>query len=122
MSGKTRYHASANAILAAHILWTCILFGGAVFVVFQPWYALFQIIAISFTLLVALPFGGVCPLTLLEEWLRKKISPGYTNNGSYLATYVNKIFGTSFRTKTVAVAVAILYVLSYAISIKALMH
>jgi hypothetical protein len=122
MSREMRYKLSANVIVALHIIWTIILFGGAVFVIFEPWYAIFQMIAISLTLLIALPFGRVCPLTALEEWLRKKINPDYTNNGSYLATYINKAFGTNLKTKSVAVVIAILYVASYAISIFALAY
>ncbi len=122
MSREARYKLSADMIVALHVIWTFVLFGGAVFVLFAPWYAVVQIITISFTLLIALPFGNICPLTLLEERLRKKIDPSYTNNRSYLTTYINKIFGTDFRNRSVSIVVAVIYILSYAISIATLVQ
>jgi hypothetical protein len=116
------YKTGANAILALHVLWTAILFCGAVFVIFAPWYAVYQIIAISFTLLISLPLGGVCPLTLVEERLRKKVDPSFTNDGSYLVTYLNKIFGAKFKKKSILKIVAILYIASIGISIATLIY
>ena len=108
---------SANAVTALHIFWTTILFGGAVFVFFAHWYAWWQIATIGFTLLIALPFGGVCPLTKLEDRLRKKVDPKYSNHGAYLMTYLNKVFGTHFSKQKVGIAIGIFYVFSCAVSI-----
>jgi uncharacterized protein DUF2784 len=114
---EQRYKFWADVVIAVHVVWTVIIFAGAVLVFFEPWYALFQIIVIGFTLLIALPFGGVCPLTLLEEWLRKKVDPHYTNHGAYLMTAINTIGKTHFSKRAVDTGIAIFYVISIAISI-----
>ncbi|MDE2018901.1 MAG: DUF2784 family protein [Patescibacteria group bacterium] len=113
MPGKFKYQASANIIVLIHVFWTLLLFGGAVFMFFARWYAPFQIGLMSFTLLIAIPFGRTCPLTLFEEWLRKKINPDYTNNRSYMVTYINKIFGTKFSRKQIIIYNGCFYVAAY---------
>jgi|GEM_PF-6181780 len=117
MSKDKQYKLGANAVVVIHVAWTVLIFAGAIFVLFNPWYSPFQIGVIGFTLLLALPFGMVCPLTKLEERLRKKVDPSYTNHGSYLMTYMNKIFGTRFTKSSLAISVAVLYIISIAISI-----
>ena len=113
MTDKFKYRAGANLIVLIHFFWTLLLMGGAIFMFFARWYALVQIILMSFTLLIALPFGRTCPLTLFEEWLRKKIDPAYTNNRSYMVTYINKIFGTQLKKRRVDIFNGCFYVTAY---------
>lgn len=84
---------------------------------FYPWYAAIQIMAISFTLLIALPFSYTCPLTLFEEKLRRKIDPQYRNDGSYLAVYINKIFKTRITPARISTIVGGLYTITVAAAI-----
>jgi hypothetical protein len=114
MGSRTRHYVYANIITAIHVGWTFLIFGGAIFLLFNHTYAIPQIIVLSATLLVSIPFKNVCPLTLLEEKLRQKYDPAYTNRGSYMTTYLNKIFKTNFTVKRVNGTVAVLYVFVYA--------
>jgi len=105
-----------------HFLWTFLVFGGAFYMLFVPSYSLIQIVVLSITLLVALPFKGLCPVTGLENHLRKKIDPAYDNHGSFMTTYINKIFGTNVRRREVDIAIAAMYVLCYSYAILALVR
>jgi hypothetical protein len=118
MSAKT-YNMLANGLASLHFLWTLFLIIGFIAMIFYPYppYAIIQIVAISFTLLIAVPFRNTCPLTLLEERLRKKINPSYRNHGSFIATYINKFFNTRITLSQVNITIGILYFLDYCIAI-----
>jgi hypothetical protein len=113
-TNDTRYEYYADGITAIHFFWTFIVFAGAALMLVWHSYALTEIEVVSFTLLISLPFGAVCPLTLLEERLRRKYDPSYRNDGSYLKVYLNKIFSSHLTTREVNVAVGIFYTLIYA--------
>jgi hypothetical protein len=119
MRAKT-YRRYADLILAAHFVWTLFLLAGAIAMFFYPPYAWIQIGAMTFTLLLALPFKATCPLTLLEEKFRQKSDPEYRNDGSYIATYFNKIFKTHIPVIRVNTTIAGLYILTYALAISLL--
>lgn len=108
------YRRYADLIVAVHFIWTLFLIVGAIVMFFDPPYAWIQIGVMTFTLLLALPFGGICPLTLLEEKFRRKLYLDYRNEGSFIATYLNKILGTHFPTRNVNTIITGLYVLAYA--------
>lgn len=113
MSTK-QYKFYADVITGIHVLWTVVVFGGVVVMVIWHGYALAEIIVVSFTLLISLPFGAICPLTLAEERLRRKIDPSYNNGGSYLAYYVNKILRSNISVRTINTSVGIFYFFIYA--------
>ena len=117
MSEAKHYRLYADGVTAIHFLWTVVVFGGALLMLFWHPYALYEIFVVSFTLLVSLPFGGLCPLTMMEERFRKKIDPSFTNEGSYMAHYINKIFGADFGTRTVNTGIGIFYTIIYAVAI-----
>jgi len=112
--GTQTYQKYADTLVFLHVLWTLFLLCGAVTMFIYPLYAIIQIIAMTGTLLLAIPFGNTCPLTLLEEKWRKKIDPAYHNDGSYIAAYFNKIFKKKVSVEHVNRTVAGLYVLAYA--------
>jgi len=112
----TAYKFWANVITVFHFFWTFLVFGGAVYVIFDHAYAWKHIMVLSITLISNIPFKAVCPLTLIEESLRRKIDPAYTSQGSFTTTYTNKIFGTNFSTREINTGIAILYILSYSYS------
>jgi len=114
------YYLSANLLALIHFCWTCLLIGGALGMLFYPAYAPIQIIIMSFTLLIAIPFGKTCPLTLFEEKLRQKIDRSYRNGGSFIATYINKLLKTDIEPRRVHTTTAGLYVLAYSIAISLL--
>lgn len=113
MTTKT-YQRYADTITAIHVAWTIVIFGGVVLMFFWHSYALVEIIVVSFTLLISLPFGAVCPLTMLEEHLRRKIDPSFNNGGSYLAYYINRWFKSNISVRAINVTVGILYFFIYA--------
>ncbi len=121
MQTKT-YQRLADLIMIFHFFWTLVIFGGAVFMVLDPSYALTQIAVLSITLLASVPFGGLCPVTTLENRFRQKVDPSYENHGSFMTTYTNKIFGTQFRVRDVNITIAVLYVLCYSYAIAALVR
>jgi hypothetical protein len=116
MTSKTRHSVYANIVTAIHLGWTFVILGGAFAMAFGPRYALLEVVILNLTLLSALLFNNVCPLTRLEEHLRQRHDPHYTNHGSYLTTYINKIFKTRFTVKQVNATVAIIYTVIYALA------
>ena len=109
-----RYEWYADGIVAVHMAWTALVFLGAAAMFFWHAYALYEIIVVSITLLASLPFGRLCPLTMLEEHFRRKIDPLFDNGGSYMAFYINKILNTRFRVRTVNIAIGVFYAAVYA--------
>jgi hypothetical protein len=108
--------------MVLHFLWTFLVFGGAIYMLVVPSYAIVQIVVLSITLLSSLPFRGLCPVTTLEKSLRRKVDPSYENHGSFMTTYTNKILGTNLSTRPVNVTIAVLYILCYSYAIIALVH
>ena len=111
-----RYERYADGIVAVHFVWTVVVFAGAVGMFFWHAYAPCEAIVVSVTLLASLPFGGLCPLTMLEERFRRKIDPSFRNGGSYMAFYINKLFKTRFRVRTVNIAIGVFYAVIYAMA------
>ena len=114
------YAMLANAVTLFHALWTALLLGGIVAVLVYPQYAWVQICVLSVTILINLPFGNKCPLTLIEEKLRREYDPTYRNQHSFATTYLNKMLGTRFRPAQVNAIIIVLYIGSYALSIAVL--
>jgi hypothetical protein len=112
-----KYKTFADLLVSIHFLWSLLLLGGIIVTLIFPAYAIVQIIIMSFTLLIAIPFGNTCPLTLLEEKLRKKFDPTYNPSGSFVARYLNRIFGTNFDHRRVDETLAGMYILAFAIAI-----
>ncbi len=83
---------------------------------FVPNYAIYQVVIMTLTVLVNIPLSDRCPLTLLEEKIRQRVDPGYTNNNSFMTTYINKILGTSFKVHNVNTAIMIFYTITYLIA------
>lgn len=100
-----KYQLFANLLVAAHFLWIALLIGGTVFTFYNLWYFYWHLLIVTGTLLLNL-FLGYCPLTSWEENVRKKINPGFDHNGSFVATYIHKIFGIRFSEKTMLVIIA----------------
>lgn len=116
MSTRT-YKSAADFLASIHFLWSLILLGGIIATILFPAYAIVQIIIMSFTLLIALPFGNTCPLTLLEEKLRAKADPSYHPSGTFVARYLNRIFEAHLNHRSVDEILAGMYILAFAIAI-----
>ncbi|HEY0220690.1 MAG TPA: DUF2784 family protein, partial [Candidatus Paceibacterota bacterium] len=94
--------------------WSFLVFGGAIYMLFHHEYAIYQVVIMTLTVLVNIPLSDRCPLTLLEEKVRQKVDPAYTNNNSFLTTYLNKILSTNFKTHSVNSGIMIFYTITYA--------
>lgn len=106
----------ADLIVIVHFLWTLFLLGGAIAMFIYPSYAITQIVVMTCTLLLAIPFHNTCPLTLLEEKLRRNYDPTYHNDGSYLATHLNTLFRKNIPVRRVNETITGLYVIVYALA------
>lgn len=107
------YGSLADGVVAFHVLWTLLVFGGAVAMIVFPSYAFMEILVLSVTLLASLPLRFTCPVTLVEAKLRRRLDPSYDNQGSFMVTYVNKLAGTRFSRRTMDTLIGILYMLVY---------
>lgn len=107
----------ANTIALLHLMWTLLLLVGTGLVFWWHSYAWMQIGLLSFTLLSNLPFGGHCPLTLLEKRARRGIDPDAMSENSYMVAYLDRMLGWKVRVRSVRIVTGVLYVLSYAAAI-----
>jgi hypothetical protein len=112
-----KYKTFADILASIHFLWSLLLLASIIATILFPAYAIVQIAIMSFTLLIALPFHNTCPLTLLEEKLRKKVDPDYRTSGSFVARYLNKILKINLNHRHVDETLAGLYILAFAIAI-----
>jgi len=103
----------ANIVTLFHFFWAFLLLGGAFLMFFAHWYVIFEIVMMTLTVIVNIPLKGHCPSTLLEERLRQKIDPSYSNQNSFLTTYLNKIFRTNFKVNTMNTFMVLFYIFSY---------
>lgn len=131
VSGKTKkidmlrrwaYRRLADGVVVFHTIWTLLVFGGAVAMIVYPSYAFMEILVLSITLLASLPLRFTCPVTLLEAKLRRKIDPSYDNQGSFMATYLNKMAGTKISRRAMDTVIGIVYVLVYAYGVLMLIY
>ena len=121
MEARTRVF-MANAIALLHLAWALLLLIGGALVFVWHGYAWMQIGLLSFTLLSNIPFGGHCPLTLLEKNVRDVVEPGAISEKSYMVAYLDRVFGWKVRVRSVRIVTAMLYILSYAAAIFVLMR
>ena len=86
-------------------MWIALLIGGTVYVFYNPWYFYWHLTIVTATLLLNLLLG-YCPLTLWEEKVRKKIYPDFDHQGSFISTYLHKLFGIRISEKTMFITIA----------------
>jgi len=80
------------AIHVAILIW---VFVGTVVIFFGRNYIAIHLILISVVIILGL-FLGYCPLTRLEEVLRRRKDAKFTFNNSFMTHYVNKALGSHF--------------------------
>lgn len=116
------YRVLADAIVTLHIAWTAFVFGGAILMVIFPSYAFMEIFVLTVTLFSNLPFRFACPLTILERDLRRRVNPSYDNQNSFMATYVNRIFGTHVTRRKADTVIGVLFFFFYAYAVLMLIY
>lgn len=110
------FRVSPQVIAGIHLVWIGLIIAGTGYVLINPAYTPLHLILISSGLLVLLVLG-FCPLTQLEEKLRKKHRPDFSYENSFTTFHFNKVFKTSLPISKVNRLIILVHVLSYAISV-----
>lgn len=113
---KFTFKAVADILMLTHIAWIILLIGGTIYIFFNPAYIQWHLTIITLTLLANL-FLGYCPITNIEEKLRKSIDPSFSYNDSFAATLIKKIFGIKMSSNDVLLMMTLIKFLSYSVSI-----
>jgi hypothetical protein len=83
------YDIAADMVVAFHFFWILFLIGGAIIGRKIRWVMWTHIAALGYSVVLQ-TFFWICPLTYLENWLRRRSgSDSYT--GSFIAHYFEKL-------------------------------
>lgn len=106
----------AELVTLIHILWIAFIFlmGGLGFLNDRYVFIFLMLITVNLGIELSL---GYCPFTRIEQYIRRKINPGYNLKNSFIAHYLNKFFKTSFTPKEARRLLIKLYVLGYFVSL-----
>ena len=85
-----KYKLLADAVVLIHFLWILFLLFGATVGARHRVIRILHLSGLAFALLIQI-FGGYCPLTYLEVWLRSKHDPHLAYTGSFIIHYVEKM-------------------------------
>ncbi len=86
------YQWAANLVLILHLGWIIFLLIGLPVGLITGWRWWRLAHAGGLLLAVVLQLTQIwCPLTILEEWLRHKVSPGFSYHGSFIISMVDKL-------------------------------
>lgn len=107
-------------LIFIHSAWGVLIWGGALLVIVVPSYAWWEIGFLSLTIIAGLLFGGHCPFSLWEERLRKRHNPDYEFHNSFTAFALNKMLGTNLTRRDARIILIVAFIISYAISVNAL--
>ncbi len=80
----------ADSVVLLHFLWIVFLIFGALAGYYLRWVKYLHLGSLVFSLLLQ-GFGWICPLTILEVWLRQQQTPGGGYRGGFIQHYVEKI-------------------------------
>jgi len=108
------YRVAPEILTLMHILWIVLLLGGVFYAFF--FYRRFAI-AHMYLMgggLIILAIMRICPLTVLEENLRRKYNPDFTYNNSFMTLHLNKIFKRNWTNRQINIMTAIVYIALYA--------
>jgi len=82
----------ANLIALVHGIWVLTVVSGPLISWRWPRFRWVHLGMMVITILIIIS-GNLCPLTTLENQLRAAAHPASTYSGSFIATYLDKIFG-----------------------------
>jgi len=82
----------SDGILVIHFIWILFIIAGlpVALIIRSPALRLFHTISLVFTIGMQAA-GAYCPLTILEEYLRKNNASEFTYGGSFIITWLGKI-------------------------------
>ncbi len=81
---------AADFVVLLHLLWIVFIIGGAVIGRWVRWVKWTHIGALTFSVLLQ-GFGWICPLTHLENWLRRRHDPSLAYSGDFIAQYAERL-------------------------------
>lgn len=111
----------ARATTAVHYLWTALLFGGGVAVLFSPSYAPYQIGVLTFTILMWFVFGFKCCLTIWNRYFEKRAGIE-SDQKPFMAQKLSHYLKRDISPKRAAVLITLFYIFSYTVSVLALVQ
>lgn len=81
---------AADVVVLIHLLWIVFIIGGALVGRWVRWVKWTHIVALTFSVLLQ-AFGWICPLTYLENWLRRRHDPSLAYSGDFIAQYAERL-------------------------------
>jgi hypothetical protein len=84
------YKILADMVVLVHFLWIVFLFLGALWGTKNKVVRICHLAGLAFAFVIQV-FGGYCPLTDLEVWLRSRHDASLTYSGSFIIHYVEQI-------------------------------
>ena len=81
---------AADVVVLIHLLWIVFIIGGALLGRRVRWVKWVHIAALTYSVVLQ-AFGWICPLTHLENWLRRQHDPSLTYSGDFIAQYANQL-------------------------------
>ena len=114
---KFGYKILAEVLFFIHLTWLLLLAGSAVYILYNRDFVVKHLIIVSGTLLLNLPFGGRCPLTVWEGKFRKMWDPDADFHfDSFFATYVRKFFKINMTPRQANIFLTVVKASSYGIA------
>lgn len=122
MQRKSSWSIGADIIAFIHLVWAIFFWGGTIAVIFNHAYAPIQAWVLVIAFIAKIPLNNNCILTIIEEKMRRVHDPQWKGNGSFVATYINKLFGTHWTAKKAKTLFLVFYILSCILTVYALLH
>ncbi len=119
---RTPLETYANLLAFLHFVCTLFFWGGTVAVIFYHPYAPIQAWALVVAFMFKIPLNNNCILTIIEERLRGTNQADHVGRGSFIATYINKVFGTKLTARQAKTFFLLTYILSCILTIYALVN
>ena len=116
----SHFRVLARTTTAIHYLWTVLLFGGGVAVLFYPSYAPYQIGFLTLTIAMWFFFGLKCCLTIWVRYFEKRA--GIESDAKpFMAQKLSRLLQRDVSPKVAAAFITIFYIASYTTSVLALL-
>jgi len=103
----------ADAVLVLHLAWIVFLAGGFLLYLRPGWVRLKVVHAASLGAMVVMQLVRAwCPLTVIEEYLRRKSDPTFTYRGSWIAAWAERVVYLRVPPEAVMTLTAMLLILA----------
>ena len=96
----------ADTVVVIHLTFVCFVVGGGIAVRYWPWLIWVHLPAVGWGVGIEW-WGGVCPLTFMEQWLRGRAGQFWDEN-DFLVEYLEPLLYPAGMTRTVQVVLGVL--------------